>query len=300
MPIVLLPAPSGTWAYALVDVDGFEHGLNPEDSISVLSGPSGLLMPPIAMASRELPLRAGSQLQGVRVATREFDLPLYIEAASLAAVVDTHEQLLTWVDPTRGDVALRVTRPDGTRRELLATYLGGLEGEETTENGVEVWWEGTATFRAHEPYWRDVEATVRTSALDTLSGFWFPLNFPIQLAGSQVYRLTAETNTGSAEAYPTWTITGPGTNPLVRNLTTGKHLGLTLTLLAGETVTIETAPLAALPIHDASGNSRFDALTSGSERWPLVRGANSIQIEMTGATAASSVVMEYRRRWLRR
>lgn len=300
MPIVLLPIASGTWRYALVDVDGQEHGCNAEDAVSVLAGPAGLLMPPVSLSSRELPLRAGSRLQGVRVATREFDLPLLIKAASLAAVVDTHEQLLTWVDPTRGDVAWRVTRPDGTRRELLCTYLAGLEGEETLENGVETWWEGVATFRAHEPYWRDVDPTVWTYAVDALAGSWFPMTFPVRLAGSQVFRVTGVVNSGSAEAYPTWTIVGPGTDPVLRNLTTGKHLGLALALAAGESLIVDTAPLVELPIRDGGGNSRFDAVTSGSERWPLIRGANSLQIELTGANADSRVTLEYRRRWLRR
>lgn len=300
MPVVGAPIVSTPWAYTLVDVAGASHAMNGEDGYTILEGLSGMLMPPIDLRVRELPLRAGSVLLGTRVGTREIDVPILIEGASQTSVVSRHEQLLAWLDPMRGSVTWRVTRPDATQRELICTYVGGLEGEEVSDNGVEVWWRGVATFRAHEPYWRDVTEVERVYDLDAETGSWFPMTFPIMLSGSQIFRVTAENNTGSAESYPTWTITGPGTNPVLLNLTTGQYLGLTLTLAASETITIDMAPLVAVPLRDAGGNSLFHLQTPGSERWPLVRGSQTIHIEMTGATSESEVTLAYRRRWLRR
>lgn len=300
MPIMGEPVVSGAWGYALVDVDGVEHNMLTTGSYAVLDGLMGLLMPPVDIVDRELPLRAGSQLQGVRVRTREGDVPVLIEGDTLASVISRHELLLSWVDPTRGSVRWRVTRPDDTQRELICTYVGGFEGEERVDNGVQFWWQGVGSFRAHEPYWLDVTPTVRSYTLEEAGGSWFPMTFPITLAGSQIFRTTSENNTGSAETYPQWSIIGPGSNPILRNLTTGKMLGLTLSLAAGESLTIDMAPLVERPILDGYGISRFNLLTSLSERWPLIRGSQNIQIELTGADETSSVSMTYKRRWLRR
>lgn len=300
MPIVLTPAVSGVWRWALVDADGIEHPMNGEDDISVVAGPSGHLMPPVAVVDRELPIAAGAQLQGVRVAARELDLPLIIQGSSLSGLVNRHEQLLSWVDPTRGTVLLRVTRPDDTRREIEVMYLGGLEGDEQLDNGVMTWWRGVASFRAHDPFWRDVVETSQSFVLNATPGSWFPLVFPILLAGSQVFATTTIHNTGTAEAWPVWTITGPGKDPVVRNLSTGKHFGISHTLGSGEQVTIDTAPLAANPVRDGAGNNLFGQRTVGSERWSLKAGTNVIQVELPNATSASSVRLAYRRRWLRR
>lgn len=300
MPIVVIPASTADWAWAILDVDDVEHGISNPDSIVVGDGVAGALMPPVSVAERELPLRAGSARQGVRVASRPFDLPLAFLAPDAAVLASRIEQFLQWCDPTVGTVALRVTRPDSTRRELVATYEGGLEGDESSSRGVRTAHLAVARFRAHEPYWRDVDETEVAYTVSSPSGTWFPLAFPIQFASSQVVASPTVVNGGSAESWPVWTITGPGANPVLRNLTTGTHLGLSKTLVAGEVVTIDTTPLASNPVRDAGGNNLFPLLTAGSERWSLARGLNRLQIEMTGATADSSIVLAYRRRWLRR
>lgn len=300
MPIVLAPVVSVEWQWSLLDADGVEHPLNGEVGVAALMGLGGLLMPPVGLNDRELPIREGAQLLGARIRARDFEIPLLVEMETHAGLVNRHEELLSWLDPLRGPIRIRVRRPDATYREIEATYLGGLEGAETGANGVDNWWRGVASFRAHAPYWTDIEDTALTYTLDPSVGTWFPLTFPYYLAASQVIATDIVWNTGTAEAYPRWTFTGPGTTPTVRNLTTDHQFGLAVTLGVGDRVIIEMAPLTENPVRDANGNNLYAYRTVGSTPWSLRVGTNTVQIEMANATSASSVEMAYRRRWLRR
>lgn len=300
MPAALLPIVSGEWQWWLRDVDGTLHALSHNAYYNVLIGETDTLMVPVRVAERELPLRAGSQRQGVRVDSRSFDLPLLIQDISLAAVVDRHEALVGWVDPVRGTVAVVVTRPDGTEREIVGTYEGGLE---TIRDGIGDWQRVLLRIRAHDPYWRDTADTEVEFAAAVSSGAWFDFftPFPTALASSTVVDSINVVNDGGAEAYPVWTITGPGSAPNLRNLTTGKYFGLDVTLLAGQVVTVDATPLVALPVRDAAGNPLLPMKTAGSTLWPLGQGSNRVQVEVQDAVAGeTTVTLAYRRRWARR
>jgi len=71
-------------------------------------------------------------------------------------------------------------------------------------------------------------------------------------------------------------------------------LALTAPIYAGHTLTIDTRPRTAsapygktLRLHD--GANWLPNLAPGSALWPLARGANAVQIELTGATSQSAV-----------
>ncbi len=278
-----------------VDVDGNEYLLTNIPSIGPLAGRRGVYMPPISFQEEEVPLQPGARLRRVRVSTREIDLPLRIEAVSDSEFRSTLRAWLHRFNPARGDGKLRIVAPDGSERELICRYADGLMGEERSEIAGPYWQEMVLVFRAVDPYWYARNAVVATFVAGAVAG-WFPL-FPLRLASSSIFTDTAVDNIGDVEAWPEWQITGPGSNLVLRNLSTGKLLSLTVALAAGETVNIDTRP-GRKTVKRGNGANLFGSLSATSSLWPLQRGVNSVRIELSGSTVASSVQLSYIPRYL--
>src|SRR5690606_22635785 len=135
-------------------------------------------------------------------------------------------------------------------------------------------------FRAYDPFWTDGTQTVLEFTTGELPSF-FPM-FPIRLSSSEIFFSGNVENFGDIEAWPVWQFQSPGTGIVVRNMTTGKKLELNVTLSPGESVTVDTRP-GHKAVTKNDGTSLFNSLTNGSSFWPLLRGNNQIQVEMTDA-----------------
>jgi len=101
---------------------------------------------------------------------------------------------------------------------------------------------------------------------------------------------------GDVECWPKWIITGPGTNPILTNVTTGEILTLTITLTGGQILTIDTNP-SSLSITREDASVHWDAVSSSSTLWSLAAGHNDITLVMSGTTSASQLQLLYRQRW---
>jgi hypothetical protein len=107
-------------------------------------------------------------------------------------------------------------------------------------------------------------------------------------------------NTGDADAYPIWTVTGPG-QPTVTNTTTGRSWSFSTSVPTGATWTVVAAPDGQASVTDQSGNSQWQYLAAGVPRdlWPLVPGLNELDIVLAGSGTGSMITMTYTRQWLR-
>lgn len=94
-----------------------------------LAGATGLVMPPVDVATAPLPGAHGSTLTGVRVEERPVFVPIKVTASDRRFV--THQamvdSLLDLVDPLTGEFRLVGVTERG-ERELACVYTGGLEG----------------------------------------------------------------------------------------------------------------------------------------------------------------------------
>ena len=122
---------------------------------------------------------------------------------------------------------------------------------------------------------------------------------PIQLAPATLLGDNTVTNTGDADAYPVWTITGPG-QPTLTNNTTGRSFGLDVTLSSDEVVVVDTRPTMQSAV-DQDGEDRWGDLVKTSPRdlWPLVPGENELNLSMASSGTGSQITLSYTRRWLR-
>lgn len=281
-----------TW----IDPDGAETTLLVDWDVT------GRFSPPTRFEEEGIPEQDGMRLRAVHHGARDFVLPLWIEGASESDLRTKMRSLVSSMNPLRGDGRIRVTSPIGDQREIVCRAASGLEmGERIGDtSGPEVQ-KAAVVFRAWEPYWQD--------AADVVSGPWtvggspgsfFPI-FPLRLASSEVFASVTVVNTGDVDAWPVWTITGPGANPRIRNLTTGKDFYLpAYTIQPGEVVTIDTRPTGATrkTVTSNTVGNLYGRLSGTTALWPFARGSNSVQIEMGSATTATAIQVSRRHRYL--
>ncbi len=129
-----------------------------------------------------------------------------------------------------------------------------------------------------------------------VAGLAFPIAFPVSFGtGSGVQTLTV-TNSGDVPTWPTITINGPVTGPIVTNATTGQVLMFAagFEVEAGQQLVIDTDARAAT----LNGVSRSDALVIRG--WfPLNKGDTVITFSGAGAyDPAAGLYITWRDAWL--
>jgi hypothetical protein len=279
-----------------VDADGTVHPLTDEDGAAPLLGADGRFMPPVGLVMEEVPGQPGARLRHVKTLSREYAQPVMFHAADEDALRDLLRTWLHRLNPDRGDGALRVANSGGGSRELACRYAAGMGLVEDGDTAGPDWQKAMLVFAAADPYWHDVSDVTDEFTIDAEPVTFFPF-FPLRLAGSEVFADATVMNGGDVATWPVWEIHGPTVDLRLRNLTTGKSLAITHAHGAGETIEIDTRPGVKTVVMD-DGMNLYGMMDAGSSLWPLERGANAIQVEMSGATEDSRVVLRYKRRWL--
>ncbi len=117
-------------------------------------------------------------------------------------------------------------------------------------------------------------------------GVSFPVTFPITFGASSGGSATAA-SAGNAPSFPTITITGPCINPAIVNTSTGERLGLNITLLTGDTLTINARQRT---IVQGASTNRMSAKTIGSTFFALLPGNNNLQFSADAYDAGTATL----------
>jgi hypothetical protein len=180
---------------------------------------------------------------------------------------------------------LRVTRPDGTAREIEVIYEDGLRGE-TGENWMSA--NPVLTLMAPDGYWRDTAAVVENR--EYLPGTSFLAPFP-QVSAGQVLGQSSVNNPGDVTAWPVWTINGPATVVTAANQTTGQSFVLTQAIAAGETITVTTKQPA---VRGPVGQNLVNQLNwPDAYLWGLLPGDNDVNFAVAGASTGTKITLSF-------
>jgi hypothetical protein len=269
--------------------DGTVHDLNPPGSnMFTLDAVSGLGIAPVDIVTDPDP-KGGTQVRYVQPRSRNITWPIRLRGA-------THmEFLILWriyayaFAQTRrlGAGILRLTRPDGSAREIECLYAAGFD----LEPG-QGWLEDTAVLSLFcpDPFWRDVVpiTITREDEGTALEDFLDP--YPSLSTGSALEAPTVF-NPGNVEAWPVWTLTGPLDEFVATNLTTGKTFSLVYTLLADETITIVTRPDVITGPGDINLINALD--WPDSDLWRFEPGTNEVEFQVFGSAAGTRIDIEF-------
>lgn len=116
-----------------------------------------------------------------------------------------------------------------------------------------------------------------TLTLPISGGITFPFTFPATFGASSGGSSTA-TNWGTMDTAPTVTFAGPIQNPRLYNDTTGQVMGLDITLVSGDLITVD---MKARTIVQGDTTNRMSAKTAESKFWTLAPSANLIRLTAT-------------------
>ena len=191
---------------------------------------------------------------------------------------------------------LQIQRPDGTIRQI-AVYT--TSGANTPEVAVDNYSSFSFTMQTLDPYWQDLLPQSLVYNLSVAPGI-LPL-LPIQLSGATVIGASTVVNGGNGQAWPTWTITGPGT-PTLQNLSSGRQWSLNTSIPPGNVVQVVTKPGQQVAVNMTTSTNIWDQLVLGgtlSNLWALMSGPNQVNISMLGATPNTSVGLTWMNRWNR-
>lgn len=297
MVIPVIPAASGTIAWTWVTPDGDEISWTRAAGFQPTWGPSGFRMAPATVVSSSIPFGAGSTIRRARTNERVLDLPMTIHAVSDLQLWDRIEQLANWLDPTEGDGYLKVRRPDGNTRQLKCRYTDGLTGQEMQSNRGERWMKVVLTFLCPKSYWEDEEDTeVIFTGNNSPRPFLSSTFLPLQLTGSTILASEVVSNDGGVKSWPVWTLYGPGSSPVIRNVTTGKYISLDTTMASGEVLIIDSNPEAPA-VTGPDGTSLIGVMSNASEFFSLEPGGNTIQVEINDSSGVSAAELTFRQQY---
>lgn len=133
--------------------------------------------------------------------------------------------------------------------------------------------------------------TEATISLPTGGGTALPTALPASLAAGTGGQAVL-TNSGNLETFPTVRFDGPLTNPTIFNLTLGITLQLTVTLLAGEFITVD---MKARTITQGTSTNKMNTLASGSDFFWLKPGENTIKFSALSGSGTAKV--SFRSSW---
>jgi hypothetical protein len=196
---------------------------------------------------------------------------------------------------------LVIGRPDGTQRFCRVYQTSGLDqpDDDATQSGL-LFTSYALTLVATDPYFYDLTAEpfLFDAPAEDATGI-LPL-LPIALTGATSLGDVEVTNRGSADAYPMWTITGPGT-PTIENVTTGLSFTFGTPLDIDQVVIIVTQPGLQSVTDATTDENLWGSLVTDTPRdlFALVQGVNKLSVDMADAGDDTSVVMEMTQRWLR-
>lgn len=189
---------------------------------------------------------------------------------------------------------LRVTRSDGSWREISCIYLEGLAWTDDEGRG-RVHDIAVIQLVAPDPWWYGAERAVLRFEPIPPRNYLAPYETvsPDRTIGDRTVNVA-----GDAPVSPVWTITGPAVSVTVRyaDTSTGGGPGWTYGLVdQDETITID---VAAGTVTDQDGNNRVGGLSwPTSSLFELQPGRNLLTLSLTGGQAdASAITLTYRPR----
>lgn len=263
----------------------------------------GFGMPPLRRLSERGPLQDGDTDIGFRLDPRIIRMQVHLYGLTNQGLHERREALLNALRPgaSSDPIKLRYTYPGGLTRQIDVHASGGMTfngANRLRANMPEV-----IELRAADPTWYDPNgASVQFAQTGGGTAMPMPVLFPLTFGASSL-DVTQLVNLAGDNAWVTYPIiyaTGPVTNLVLTNTTTGKKLDFTgSTIGTGVTYTIDTR-YGRKTVIDSSAVNRISQLTADSDiaGWALQPGNNSLRATGTSVNNATSIVIQYNQRFI--
>jgi len=287
-------------------IGGQVYELNDGDPYLVTAW-TGLGMLPLIRKSQSGPLQDGDTDLGFKGLPRLFGLTVTIVGGCTPALLTTYRRtLLRRLAPRTAEFSLRFTFDDGQVYQIDAVTVS--EPGELHSDEVYGLKSVPIRFRAADPTFYNPTAITVTFGMATGgTGLEVPMEVPMVVGASTLDGTQSVTYAGDMPAYPSRIrITGPITDCVITNTTTGEILDFTGTAIAAGDYYDIDCRYGNKTVTDAAGVNRIADLTADSDlaTWRLVpseTGAatriNTITVYGSDTTAATGVSITYTTRY---
>ena len=256
---------------------------------------SGLGAAPVTLVTDPHP-RGGARVRHIQPQPRTITWPLVVQGRTHGEFLTRWRSLASAFTQTRrlGAGRLRIARPDGTGREILAHYEAGFDGE---PGAGHTWDAAVLSLWCEDPYWLADPITDFRAHEAAASTFLDPF---MTVSSTQVLGATTITNPGDVESWPEWTITGPATEVQATNHTTGESWTLTPDFGDGDSVGGNEAVITTDPPQVRGPDCE---VWTGLLNWPaavlwgLAPGLNEVTFAVSGADVGTEIRWSYRPRY---
>lgn len=280
MPLIIPPSSeAGELQFHWIDPTSTTRNLTRSSSpnLFVPVGSVNLGHVEFEISDSKFPLGPGTFIQHINTLQREFTVPIVVHEENIGDLLSAVEDLYGWFatgDEQGGTPGIfRVTRPDGTVRQIQAYYLRGLGGD-TSDGG---------------PGWVQYEVEL-----------YAPLPYPTATADQFVSKSAAAAvsygvmNPGTLPAYPRWLISGTISGDFtIYNATTDKTIEGNIALTLGQTINIDTRPSeerTGFTVYDGTGANRISVMDPLSNFFTLAPGLNIIEVTLSGTDPVHTLV----------
>ena len=203
----------------------------------------GLGLPSIVYRTTRSPFQHGATLLGFVLEPRVVQIILHLRGCTRGDMWQKRRDIINVLNPLIGPFQLEMHMWDGTIYSLHDVVYDGrfqatinARGEPTVQSvGVRM--------LAQDPVWFGPAQRVIVTPGELRDELVLPAEFPIVFGALAIVEEDLVlTVLGNWEAYPTIEIYGPMGSVLIENTTTDEKLELIYGIVAGDVVTIETAP----------------------------------------------------------
>jgi hypothetical protein len=225
---------------------------------------------------------------------RTVTFDIMIQSATLEAQQALIQTLSSSLNPTLGAGTLKRINEDSTEYNLYCKP----DMPQVSTDGTFGIVTAQLKFTAQDPF--IYSGMPNIIYLDPNPTEFFAFDFPFSLASGTATGTAM--NEGQVETPAIITIYGPITNPvinvtrLVNSVSTTDTLSLTMTLVAGDSVVINTDPDVMTATYYPVGGGNSNAMKYvdvGSDFWSLNVGANSVNVTKTTSSTGSTITVQW-------
>lgn len=145
------------------------------------------------------------------------------------------------------------------------------------------------TFFCPDPRYYDNTAKTTSLIVQAPLGRTYNRTYNVTYGGGTQSNTGLVTNSGTTTTYPTVTINGPATNPVIGNTTTGQFISLNYTMASTDTVVIDSLNR----IITLNGNAARNLIAGTSQWFSAPVGTSQFYFTATGTTAGAGATINY-------
>lgn len=267
-------------------------------------GNSGFGMAPVKRWTEQGAAQHGTTDRGFLLQPRTLQLVIWCFAQDEDAYFAQRDELMAIFAP--GDAPLQLRLTAGSRVRQIDCHFAGDLALPTSDRTGYIHKVGIS-LTANDPTWYDPTSVAVSFGLAAGSNAMnVPLAIPWNIGTSTIDQTITVPYTGTWRTHPVITITGPITNPVVQNETTGEVLDFTGTAVGlGDTYTIDTR-YGAKTVTNAAGDNKLAELLDTSDlstfhiaaRTEVPGGLNDLRVTGSGATASTQAYIAYVTRYV--